>query len=135
MNYNDWYTDLADVYRVQNRQEGALTKQERVLVAEGIPCRVYRNSVHGPRMQSTAAKAEQEDKLACANEEDIQAGDELILRRGARLGQSRQRMRAFAGEPAYFYEPFGAVLPGLAHQELALLQMEYLKGEVQDGTG
>lgn len=135
MNYNDWYTDLADIYRVRNRQEGALTKQERVQVAGDVPCRVYRNSVHGPGMQPTAAKAEQEDKLACANEVDIQAGDELIVRRGARLGQSRQKMRAFAGEPACFYEPFGAVIPGLAHQELALLQVEYLRGEVQDGTG
>ena len=130
MNFNDWYTDLVDVYRVQNRQEGALTKQERVQVIADQPCRVYRNTVHGPRMQPTAAKAEQEDKLACANEADIQAGDELIVRRGARLGQTRQQMRAFAGEPAYFYEPFGAVL-----QELSLLQVEYLKGEVRNGAG
>ena len=120
---------------MQNRQEGALTKQERVQVIADQPCRVYRNTVHGPRMQPTAAKAEQEDKLACANEADIQAGDELIVRRGARLGQTRQQMRAFAGEPAYFYEPFGAVLPGLAHQELSLLQVEYLKGEVRNGAG
>jgi len=134
MNYNDWYTDLVDVYRVQSVQDGALTTQERVLVEANIPCRVYRNSVHGPRMQPTAAKVEQEDKLACANEADIRGGDELIIRRGARLDQARQRVRAFAGEPAYFYEPFGAVLPGLAHQELALLQMEYLKGEVDDGS-
>lgn len=135
MNFNDWYTDLVDIYRVRSRQEGALTKQERVQVIADIPCRVYRNSVHGPRMQPTAAKIEQEDKLACGNEVDIQAGDELIVRRGARLGQTRQRMRAFAGEPACFHEPFGAVIPGLAHQELSLLQMEYLKGEVWDGTG
>ena len=122
MNYNDWYTDLVDIYRVQNRREGALTKQDRVRVAMDVPCRVYRNS-------------EQEDKLACSNDVDIQAGDELILRRGARLGQARKPVRAFAGEPAYFYEPFGAVLPGLAHQELALLQMEYLEGAVDDGDG
>lgn len=135
MNYNDWYTDLVDIYRVQNRREGALTKQDRVRVATDVPCRVYRNSVHGPRMQPTAAKVEQEDKLACSNDVDIHAGDELILRRGARLGLARKPVRAFAGEPAYFYEPFGAVLPGLAHQELALLQMEYLEGAVDDGDG
>lgn len=135
MNYNDWYTDLIDIYRVRSIKEGALTKQERVPVVFGIPGRVYRSGVSGPRMRPTAAKAEQEDKLACANEADIQAGDELIVRRGARLGQTRQRMRAFAGEPAYFYEPFGAAVPGLAHQEVALLQMEYLKGEARDGAG
>jgi len=86
-------------------------------------------------MQPTAAASESEDKLACANEADIRAGDELIIRRGARLGEARQRMRAFAGEPVYFYEPFGAVLPGLAHQEVGLLQREYLKGEKTGGTG
>lgn len=135
MNYQDWYTDLVDIHRVASVQDGALTKHERVLVAEGEPCRVYRSGVHGPRMQSTAAMTEGEDKLACANEVDIQPGDELLIRRGAVLGKTRQTIRAFAGEPVPFYEPFGAVLPGLAHQEVGLLQKEYLKGEVSDGAG
>lgn len=135
MNYQDWYTDLVDIHRVAPVKEGALTKHERVPVTKGEPCRVYRSGVHGPRMQPTAAKAESEDKLACANEVDIQAGDELLIHRGAALGRERQTIRAFAGEPAYFYEPFGAVLPGLAHQEVALLQEEYLKGEADHGAG
>lgn len=135
MNYGDWYTDLLDIHRVQARAEGSLTKHQRVQAAAGIPCRVYRSGVQGPRMQSTAASSESEDKLACANEVDIQAGDELLIRRGALLGQTRQTLRAFAGEPVYFYEPFGAVLPGLAHQEVGLLQREYLKGGAQDGAG
>lgn len=135
MNYADWYTDLVDIYRVQPVKEGSLTKQQRVRVAEDIPCRVYRNTAHAPRMQSTAADSQSEEKLACDNAVDIQGGDELMIRRGAKLGQTRQTMRAFAGEPAYFYEPFGAVLPGLAHQEIGLLQQEYLKGEVPGGTG
>ena len=58
-----------------------------------------------------------------------------MIRRGARLGQVRQTVRAFAGDPVYFYEPFGAVLPGLAHQEVGLLQREYLKGALGDGAG
>ena len=66
---------------------------------------------------------------------DIRAGDELLIHRGAVLGKSRQTMRAFAGDPVYFYEPFGAVLPGLAHQEVGLLQKEYLKGDGRDGAG
>ena len=53
----------------------------------------------------------------------------------ASLGEARQTLRAFAGDPVYFYEPFGAVLPGLAHQEVGLLQREYLKGEARDGAG
>ena len=135
MNYQDWYTDLVDIHRVAPVQDGALTKHERVQIAAGVPCRVYRSGVNGPRMQPTAAKTESEDKLACANEVDIQGGDELLIRRGAALGNTRQTIRAFAGEPAYFYEPFGAVLPGLAHQEVGLLQKEYLKGEASDGAG
>ena len=135
MNYQDWYTDLVDIHRVAPVQDGALTKHERVPVAEGIPCRVYRSGVHGPRMQPTAAMTEGDDKLACANEVDIMPGDELLIRRGAALGETRQTIRAFAGEPAYFYEPFGAVLPGLAHQEVGLLQKEYLKGEANNGAG
>ena len=135
MNYQDWYTDLVDIHRVAPVQDGALTKHERVLVAEREPCRVYRSGVHGPRMQSNAAMTEGEDKLACANEVDIMPGDELLIRRGAVLGETRQTIRAFAGEPADFYEPFAAVLPGLAHQEVGLLQKEYLKGEANNGAG
>lgn len=135
MNYNAWYTDLVDVHRVRPVKDGALTRQERVQVIADVPCRVYRSGGGGPGMRQPAAVSEQVDKLSCANDVDIQAGDELFVLRGGRLGQARQRLRAFAGEPCHFYEPFGAVLPGLAHQEVALLQMEYLKGAMDDGTG
>ena len=103
-----------------------------------MPCRIYRPQANGPRMQSTAAYSEGEDKVSCANEADVRAGDELLIRRGAALGQSRQTVRAFAGEPVYYYEPFGAVIPGLAHQEIALLEKEYLDAEKEaeeDGNG
>lgn len=129
MNFAGWYTDRVDIYRVQNLPDGALIRQERVKIAEDVPCRIYRSGGHGPRMQSTAAYTEGEDKLACANEMDIRPGDELLIRRGGGLGQTRQVIRAFAGEPAYFYEPFGAVLPGLAHQEVAFLEKEYFDAE------
>lgn len=135
MNYADWYTDLMEIRRVRPVAEGSLTRHERAAVAENAPCRVYRSGAHGPRMQPTAAKSESEDKLACDNAVDIQAGDELIIRRGALLGKPGPVLRAFAGDPARFYEPFGAVLPGLAHQEVGLLQQEYLKGGTGDGAG
>ena len=135
MNYADWYTDQLDIYRVQSRTEGNLTKQERVKVAGDIPCRIYRSGAHSPRMQAPAADSQSDDKLACDNAVDIREGDELMIRRGGRLGQTRQTVRAFAGDPVYFYEPFGAVLPGLAHQEVGLLQKEYLKGETERGAG
>lgn len=135
MNYGDWYTDLLDIHRVRTFTEGSLAKQERVKAAGDIPCRIYRSGAHSPRMQAPAADSQSDDKLACDNTVDIQAGDELLIRRGGRLGLTRQTVRAIAGDPVYFYEPFGAVLPGLAHQEVGLLQQEYLKGEAEHGTG
>ncbi len=135
MNCADWYTDQMDVHRVQSYQDGSLTKQERVKVDGDIPCRIYRSGAHRPRMGSPAADSQSDDKVACGNAVDIQAGDELLIRRGALLGQVRQTVRAFAGDPVYYYEPFGAVLPGLAHQEVGLLQKEYLKGEAEHGAG
>lgn len=138
MNYADWYTDRMDIQRVKPVKDGALTCHERVKVAKNVPCRIYRSGVHGPRMQSTAAYTESaDDKLACANAVDVRPGDELLIYRGKGLGQVQQTIRAFAGEPAHYYEPFGAVIPGLAHQEVALLQKEYLDAEeaADDGAG
>ena len=136
MNYADWYTDRMTIRRVRSFQEVALTRQERVTVAENIPCRVYRSGAHSPRMQPTAAyTGSADDKLACANDVDVRAGDELLIWRGRGLGQVHQPIRVFAGEAVCYYEPFGAVMPGLAHQQLALLQKEYLDAEVEgDGA-
>lgn len=138
MNYADWYTDRLTVYRVKSVRDGTLTRHERVRLAGDVPCRIYQNSAHGPRMQPTAAYTESVEKLACGNEVDIQPGDELLIRRGKGLGRTQRAIRAFAGEPVHYYEPFGSVLPGLAHQELALLQKEYLDAETEvdeDGVG
>ena len=35
--------------------------------------------------------------------------------------------RYFADTPERYYEPFGAVMPGLAHQEITLLKQERVK--------
>lgn len=137
MNYADWYTDRMTIRRVKSYRDGGLTRQERVTVAKDIPCRVYRSGANGSRMQPTAAYTESmDDKLACANSVDVRPGDELLIYRGRGLGQIHQSIRAFAGEPVYYHEPFGAVMPGLAHQEIVLLQKEYLDAEVkEDGAG
>ena len=137
MNYQDWYTDRMDIRRVVSAKDGALTVHKRELVAEDVPCRIYRAGAHGPRMQPTAAYTESEDKLACANSVDVRAGDELLIRRGGGLGERRPVIRAFAGDPVYYHEPFGAVMPGLAHQEIGLLQKEYVEGAAgeEDGNG
>ena len=124
MNYLDWYTDAVDVYRVVPVLEGRLTRNERRQVLADVPCRLYRSDASAITMDPAAARLEQKNSLMCSTRVDIRAGDELHIRRGARLGAAGEAIRAFAGEPNVYLEPFGAVLPGLAHQEIQLLQQE-----------
>lgn len=131
MNWANWYTDTVDIYRVTDVADGALTRHERQLVAEGVPCRIYRSGDNPIRMSRQAASIQQTDKLACGLDADIRDGDELIITRGAKLGKPGPVTRAFAADPVYYYEPFGAVIPGLAHQEIPLLQEERTKGGIQ----
>lgn len=127
MNWTDWYTDTMDVWRNVPVQDGALTRQERQQVLENIPCRIYQSDNKPINMTQTAANIQQQDKLACAPDADIRAGDELLIHRGAGLGKTGPTIRAFAADPNLYYEPFGAVIPGLAHQEIRLLQQERVK--------
>lgn len=127
MNWKDWYTDTMDIFRNVPTKIGSLTRMERQQVYTGISCRVYTVQGKSPAMAQTAASISQTDKLACALDTDVRAGDELLVHRGARLGKSFQESRYFAGEPALYPEPFGAVLPGLAHQEIPLLKQELVK--------
>lgn len=127
MNYVDWYTDTVDVWRNIDVTTGNLTHQERRQVLSAIPCRVYQSSPRAISMSHTAASVKQESKLACGNSVDIHAGDELIIHRGGGLGKAAFDTRAFAGPPHHFFEPFGAICPGLAHQEILLLKEERVK--------
>lgn len=127
MNFRDWYTDTVDIWRVSEVKDGALTRHERKQIAAGIPCRVYQMGDGRIQMEPTAARVEQGHWLQCDNLVDIEAGDELLIHRGAGLGKEVKRIRAFASEPNHYFEPFGAVLPGLAHQEIRLLQEERVR--------
>lgn len=124
MNWSDWYTDAMSVYRVQEVMDGNLTRHERVQVSENIPCRIYQSDNKPINMEQTAASLKESDHLACDISVDVRAGDELVITRGGRLGKPGPTIRAFAGEPNLYYEPFGAIIPGLAHQEIRLLQQE-----------
>ena len=124
MNWSDWYTDTVDVYRDVEVKDGNLTRHERKEVLTAQPCRVYHANDRPIGMSQTAASIKQDSMLACDNSVDIHAGDELIIHRGGRLGKSLFDTRAFAGDPHYYFEPFGAVIPGLAHQEIIILQEE-----------
>ena len=124
MNWTDWYTDRMDVYRVAEVKDGNLTRQERQQVLKAIPCRIYQSDNRPIHMTQTAANVKESDHLACDLSVDVRSGDELKITRGGALGKSGPVIRAFASDPNLYYEPFGAILPGLAHQEIRLLQEE-----------
>ena len=113
-----------DVWRNVSVKDGNLTRQERQQVLTGIPCRIYQSDNEPIRMSQTASSVSQNDHLACGISVDIRAGDELIITRGGRLGRPGPTIRAFASDPNLYYEPFGAILPGLAHQEIRLMEQE-----------
>lgn len=127
MNYRDWYRDIVDVYRTVDKADGNLTRKEREQVLFTVPCRLYHTTGQEIRMHREAASMEGTDWLQCDNSVDIQPGDELVIYRGKGLGYDVAPIRAFAGEPQHFFEPFGAVMPGLAHQEIRLSQEERVK--------
>ena len=124
MQWKDWYTDAMDVYRNVAVQDGNLTHQERQQVLAGVPCRVYQSDSRPIGLTQTAASIQQNDQLACDIAVDVRAGDELIITRGGKLGKPGPTIRAFAADPNLYYEPFGAIIPGLSHQEIRLLQQE-----------
>lgn len=126
MRFSDWYTDRMDVFRVVAISDSALTRHERQMILTEIPCRIYRPGKGGIRMGTTAASIRKEDFLMCGNEVAIQAGDELLIYLGAGIGGGARKLRAFAGEANHYYEPFGAVMPGLAHQEIPLTMEEWV---------
>lgn len=124
MNFSDWYTDTVDIWRVTPTTTNGLTTNTRKQIYTGIPCRIYQSDNQPINMDQSAAHVKQADRLMCDTSVDIRAGDQLIIHRGAGLGKTAPDIRAFAADPNLYFEPFGAVLPGLAHQEIRLLQQE-----------
>lgn len=124
MNFSDWYTDTVDIWRVTPTTTNGLTTNTREQIYTGIPCRIYQSDNQPINMDQAAAHVKQADRLMCDTSVDIRAGDQLIIHRGAGLGKTAPDIRAFAADPNLYFEPFGAVLPGLAHQEIRLLQQE-----------
>lgn len=119
-----------DVWRNVPVKDGNLTRQERQQVLTGIPCRIYQSDNKPINMSQTASSVSQNDHLGCDVSVDIHAGDELIITRGGKLGRHGPTIRAFASDPNLYYEPFGAIIPGLAHQEIRLMEQERVKGGV-----
>lgn len=128
MNFADWYTDTVDIWRTTPTTTGGLTTNTLTELYTAVPCRIYQSGNQPINMQQAAAYVKQADRLMCDTSVDIQAGDQLIIHRGAGLGKTTPDIRAFAADPNLYFEPFGAVIPDLAHQEIRLLQQEIVKG-------
>jgi len=71
-------------------------------------------------MKETAAQVSYNDMLACDNGVDVKAGDELVIIHGGVLGYAKEPVKYFAGEPVPYYEPFGGIVPNIAHQQIPL---------------
>lgn len=133
MNFQDWYTDTVDIWRAVGTTTNNLTTNSLTELYTAVPCRIYQSDNQPINMEQTAAHIKQADRLMCDPSVDIQPGDQLIIHRGAVLEKTTPAIRAFAADPNYYFEPFGAVIPGLAHQEVRLLQQERVKGGAANG--
>ena len=115
-----WFTDLMDVYRVKNGSDGALVRPERVLVASAVPCRVYAPQKNNLNLRQAASAVYGDEKLACAVDVDIEAGDELLVMRGAALGRKTKPVRYIASQPVLYFDPVGVAATGLEHMEVGI---------------
>lgn len=115
-----WFTDLMDIYRVEAVTTGALTRQERVLVAATVPCRIYSPQKNNINLRQAASAVYGDEKLACAVDVDIEAGDELLVTRGAVLGRKTKPVRYIASQPVLYFDPVGAAATGLEHMEVGI---------------
>ena len=75
MNFQNWYTDTVDIWRVVSTVTNNLTKQERKQLYTAIPCRIYQSDNQPINMDQAAAQVKQADRLMCDTSVDIQAGD------------------------------------------------------------
>jgi hypothetical protein len=130
---SDWYTDLMDVYRVAYTG-GAVTRQELMLLYTAVPCRVYSSQQNNLAINPTAATANKNDKLACAVDTDIKAGDVLMVTRGGALNRGISPVRYIASQPQAFFDPVGGALTGLEHLEVGLKEDNIIADSIPQTT-
>ena len=120
-----WYTDKFDSFRVVSYLDGAITKQKREQILQCVECRIYHNPTNEPDLNDTAAVTSDGNSLCCAVDADVQAGDEIIVYRGAGVKTDPVSVeRYFAGTPNRYVEPFGGILADLEHMQVALYNKE-----------
>ena len=117
---SSWFPDLMDIYRVEAVTAGALTRPERVQVASAVPCRVYSPQKNNLNLRQAASAVYGDEKLACAVDTDIEAGDELIVMRGGALGRKTKPVRYIASQPVLYFDPVGVAATGLEHMEVGI---------------
>lgn len=115
-----WFTDTVDVHRVMPKVVNGLTRQELTEIYTGIPCRIYSTQVNNWNGRQGAAAVRADEKMACAVDTDIQAGDTLFITRGGALGRGRSPERFIASAPKAYYDPVGGAATGLEHLEVGL---------------
>ena len=123
--FEGWYTDLADVYRMEETVVKGITRKERKLKYEDVPCRVYDSAKHGPTFTEREPKLASGDKVAFKIGADIVSGDLLEITRGGAVGGTTIT-RYFAGDVMPYYEPVGGAFNGLSHIEVGLLSEEVI---------
>ncbi len=123
--FNGWYTDKADVYRVEETVVNHIHKKERKKLYEAVPCRVYDSAKHGPSYTEREPKLTSGEKAAFKLGADIKSGDQLEITRGGAVGGTTVT-RYFAGDVMPYYEPVGGAFNGLPHIEVGLLSEEII---------
>ena len=120
-NTYQWYTDLFNVYRVQQITNLGITTDKRILVTENQRGRIYRKSGSQLNNQLQAAELTINDNLMCNIDVDIKAGDLIEVSRGYFIGKfNGNKEQYIAGEPVDYYVPFGGISPDLEHKQVQL---------------
>lgn len=120
-NTYQWYTDLFNVYRVQQVTNLGITTDKRILVTENQRGRIYRKSGSQLNNQLQAAELNINDNLVCDINIDIKAGDLIEVSRGYFIGKfNGNKEQYIAGEPVDYYVPFGGISPDLEHKQVQL---------------
>ncbi|SDN15125.1 hypothetical protein [Acetanaerobacterium elongatum] len=85
--------DTCDIYRAIKNATGSITKNEEKLLCAGVRCRLSKTDVPSLSQSVAAASITAAYKVYFAPDQDVQAGDTLIV---TRLGQT---FECTAGEP------------------------------------
>ncbi len=111
------------IYRNEERTIHHVDKKERILVEENIPCRIYSTQKNVSNRGDTAFLLQETDKVAC--DLSVKIKTELQAQKKEPIVNLKAE-RYLAGKIQEFYDPVGGVLSGLEHQEIALLQDDFI---------